>query len=64
MIYAHAAYGFGAAYLEHGLFYLIRIHLKHLWSRQRTLNTLNETMTIKGDTNCFHQLVRSNRLFD
>ena len=50
MIYAHAAYGFGAVYLEHGLFYLIRIYLKHLWSRQRTLNTLNETMTIKGDT--------------
>ena len=50
MIYAHAAYGFGAVYLEHGLFYLIRIYLKHLWSRQRTLNQLNETMTIKGDT--------------
>ena len=50
MIYAHAAYGFGAVYLEHGLFHLIRIYLKHLWSRQRTLDQLNETMTIKGDT--------------
>ena len=47
MLFAHAAYGFGAVYLEHGLVRVGKVGVGHLRNRQRT--SIPSTIKIKGD---------------
>jgi len=47
MLFAHAAYGFGAVYLEHGLVRVGKVGVGHLRNRQRT--SIPQNIIIKGD---------------
>ena len=51
MVYAHAAYGFGAIYLEFGFLQLLWIWLKNLRNRANVIQKFNlHKVTIYGDT--------------
>ena len=51
MIFAHAAYGFGAIYLEFGFFKLLWIWVKNLRSRAAVIERFSlDKVTIRGDT--------------
>ena len=49
MVYAHAAYGFGALYLEHGLFTLGKTGVGHLRTRGELRQRIPDDLIVEGD---------------
>ena len=54
MVYAHAAYGFGAIYLEFGFIQLLWIWIKNLRNRESVIEKFQlNKIQIHGDTTGF-----------